>query len=353
VKFINYLITAFLFSLLTFSFAYAQESEPVVIDEVIAQVNEGVITLSRVKRERQDAIDTLMRSGKTEAVAKAEVDSKQGELIANLINEELVMQKGKELGMEEDIEASLNRRFLEIAKEQGAKNLEELYRKMRENGINPDEIRSIWRKQAMRESVWNREVDAKIYHGLANKELTEYFEKNKSKFIKPESFTLSEIFLGFAGRNEAAVRAKAKDLVQQLRGGADFVKIALENSERPDIKTNQGKLGTFTMNDLKDNISIPLKGVKAGQVTDPIEVEEGLLILRVDERIGAAAEAKFVEDDVRRMITYERAPQEVKKYMMNLRRDSYIKISESYRATVSPVLYADERSDKPAEKGGK
>ncbi len=352
-KFINYLITAFLFALLTVSFTFAQESEPVVVDEVIAQVNDGVITLSRVKRESKEAIAQMVQSGKTEAQAKAEVESKQGELIANLINEELVMQKGKELGVDEDIEASLNRRFLDIMKEQGLKNLEELYRKMRDSGINPDDIRTMWRKDATREAVWNREVDAKIYHSLSGKELQEYFDKNKQKFIKPESFMLSEIFLGFAGRNEATVRAKAKDLVQQLRAGGDFVKLALENSEREDVKKTQGKLGSFTNADLKENISVPLKGLKAGQVTDPIEVDEGLLILRVDERVGAGTEAKFNEDDARNVITYERRSDQRRKYMVTLRRESYIKISEGYRAMVSPVLYADERTEKPAEKGGK
>src|SRR5215510_12338745 len=99
VKFIKFLASAFLFTLLTVSFSFAQESEPVVIDEVVAQVNEGVITLSRVKQESKNAISGLVQNGKTEAQARSEVESKQGELIAALINDELIMQKGKELGL--------------------------------------------------------------------------------------------------------------------------------------------------------------------------------------------------------------------------------------------------------------
>jgi parvulin-like peptidyl-prolyl isomerase len=325
-----------------------------VVDEVVAQVNDGVITLSRIRHESKEAIASLVAGGKAEADAKADVESKQGELIANLINEELIMQKGKELGLDSDVDAMINRRFLDIMKEQNIKSLDDLYRKMRENNVNPDDIRSLWRKQGMRDAVWNREVDAKLYHGFSGKELQEYFDKNKQKFIKPESMTLSEIFLGFAGRDEASVRAKAKDLIQQLRaGGADFEKLALENSERQDVKTTKGKLGTFAPGDLKDVITVPLKGLKAGQVSDPIEIDEGLLILRVDERSGASTEAKFSEDDVRRVMTYEKSPQEQKKYMVGLRRDAYIKIAETYRALVSPVLFAEERSDKPAEKAEK
>jgi peptidyl-prolyl cis-trans isomerase SurA len=335
------------------SFTFAQESEPTVIDEVVAQVNDGVITLSRVKRETKDTIASLVQTGKTEAVAKAEVESRQGELIAGLINEELIVQKGKELGLDEDVEASINKRFLEIMKEQGTRSLDELYRRMKESGIDAEDIRSTWRKQAMRESVLNREVDSKVYHGLSGKEIQDYFNAHKEKFIKPESLTISEIFLSLAGRDEKAVRAKAADLVKQLRAGADFEKLALENSERQDIKTTKGKLGTFGLGDLKDNVGIPLKGLKPGQVTDPIEVDEGLMILHLDERTGASTEAKFNEDDVRKAIMVERAPAEYKKYLMDLRKDSYIKISENYRAMVSPILFAEERSDKPAPKTDK
>ncbi|MBA2736320.1 MAG: hypothetical protein H0U50_05955, partial [Pyrinomonadaceae bacterium] len=82
--------------LLTMSVAaFAQESETKVIDEVVAQVNEGVITLSRIKREMKVAVDTYVQEGKPREEAQKLVESKQGELIANLINEELLLQKAK------------------------------------------------------------------------------------------------------------------------------------------------------------------------------------------------------------------------------------------------------------------
>ncbi len=353
-KFINSFVVACLLALLTASFTFAQESEPTVIDEVVAQVNEGVITLSRVKREMKDMIVTVaQQTGKPEAAVKTEVEGKMGELIASLINEELIVQRGKELGLEEDVDASINKRFLEIMKEQGAKTLDELYRRMRDSGINPDDVRQKWRKQAMQESVLSNQVEAKIYHGLSGKEIRDYFDKNKQKFIKAESLTISEIFLGLAGRDEKTVKAKADDLLKQLRAGGDFEKLALENSERADIKTTKGKLGTFSMADLKPTVSEPLKGLKTGEYTEPIQLDEGIMILRVDERAGASTEAKFNEDEVRRAITYERSSQEAKKYMVDLRKDAYIKISENYRAMVSPILFAEERSDKPVAKNDK
>jgi peptidyl-prolyl cis-trans isomerase SurA len=350
VKFINSAI--FLVAVLFFPVfsAFAQESEPVVIDEVVAQVNEGVVTLSRIKREIKDATDALVRQGKTPEVAKAEIESRQGELIANIINEELILQKGKELGI--DVEGDINQRFLQIMKEQNIKTLDALKGEMRKAGIDPEELRESWRKQITRDYVLQREVDSKIYFGLSNKEIKDYYEKNKVKFSKPETVTLSEIFLSFAGRDENAVMEKARQLVAQLRGGADFAKLAVENSERPNVKDTKGKLQTFKVAELNETFAAPLKTVKIGDVTDPIRIDEGIEILRVDSRQAASTESVFDDDEVRKAITYERLPAERKKFMATLRKDSYIKISESYKPIVAPVLFEDDRKaevKKPTE----
>ena len=54
--------------------ASAQEGEPVVVDEVIAQVNDGVVTLSQLKREMKERVETLKQNGMTGPQATAEVE---------------------------------------------------------------------------------------------------------------------------------------------------------------------------------------------------------------------------------------------------------------------------------------
>ena len=336
----------FIIAILAFSnlAALAQETEAKVVDEVVAQVNDGVITLSQIKREMNEAIESFVKEGKTPEQAKTEVEAKQGELIANIINEELLMQRGKEMGADTDVEAEINRRFSEIMKQQGIKSLETLYKEMEKTGINPQDIRDMWRKQFMRDLVLRREVDGKVYQGLTAKEIKGYYEANKSKFTKPETITISEIFLSFAGRDMEAVRAKAKQLVAQARGGADFGTLAAENSDRPNAKETKGKVPTLNIKDLEKTFAEPLKNVKVGGISEPIELpEEGIEILRIDQRTSASNESVFSEEEVRSAMTYEKLPDERKKFMSTLRRDAYIKISESYRPIVSPILFADDR----------
>src|SRR5437762_5500394 len=114
-KFVSPLLAfLFVFAILVFvpKSVLAQEGELQVVDEVIAQVNDDVITLSMLKRENKERVEALKQSGMTEQQATAEVAKHQAELIATLINEKLLLQKGKELDLADEIETEVNRRML-------------------------------------------------------------------------------------------------------------------------------------------------------------------------------------------------------------------------------------------------
>jgi peptidyl-prolyl cis-trans isomerase SurA len=337
--------------LFTISSVHAQESEERVVDEVVAQVNDGVITLSRVKREMKSIVDAEVQQGKKREDIEKNVKEKQGELIANLINEELLIQKAKEAGLDADIEASINQRFIQIMKENNVKTLEALYEQMRQQNVDPSEIREMWKKQATRERVLQREVQGKVYWESTPVQVKEYFEKNKTKFTKPETVSISELFLAFAGRDEATVREKAKGLVTQIRSGGDFDKLAKENGDPGVVTQGAGKADKLKVSELIDLIKIPLKDVKIAGVTEPIEVKDlGVIILRVDAREQASSESFFDDGAVRSAILQEKYPEAQKKFFATLRQEAYIKINDTYRPLVAPLLFAEERKEKVVSK---
>ncbi|MCM3903871.1 MAG: peptidyl-prolyl cis-trans isomerase [Pyrinomonadaceae bacterium] len=334
--------------------AYAQEGELKVVDEVIAQVNEDVITLSMVRRESKERVEALKQGGMPEQQAKDEVTKHQSELIATLINEQLLMQKGKELDLSSEVEAEVNRRMLEVAKEQGITTIEKLDEAMRESGLDPVATRQSLRTEIMKQAVIQQEVDRRIFFGLPLDEVKKYFEANRAKFTKPESVVLSEIFLSYAGKNEADVKARAMELVTQLRAGADFAALAAANSEREMngvrvAPQNKGKVGRFEMPSLREEIAKQIKDVKVGGVSDPLRINDGYQILRVDERIDASSAPVFNENQVREAMTIERSPKERETYLRNLLNDSYVKISESYRDAVEPLLKLDTKAAAKAD----
>ena len=322
---------------------FAQEGEMQVIDEVIAQVNDDVITLSMLKKETKERIDALKQSGMTEQQANDEVNKRQAELIATLINEKLLLQKGKELDLATEIEAEVNRRMLQIANEQGITSIEKLYEAMRQTGLNPDDVRRTMRTEMMKQAVLQQEVDRRVYLGFTNEELKKYFDSHPDKFRKPESVKLSEIYLSTAGKDEAAVKARAEELVTQLRAGADFKAVAAANSEREKngertAVKDGGDVGEFDVPQLREDLLAAVKDVKAGGITDPIHTNEGYQIIRVNARTPAGATAVYNENRVREAMLMDRQPKERESYLQTLRNEAFIKVTESYRAGVDPLL---------------
>jgi parvulin-like peptidyl-prolyl isomerase len=347
------LLAVFLAPSAALSVRAQEEGVPRVIDEVIAQVNADVITLSMLKKDMAEAVEALQQQrGLTEQQATEEISKRRNEIIATLVNEQLLVQKGKELGMNEDVEAEVNRRMLDVAKREGLKSLAALEQAMRESKIDPASVRNTMRTEIMKTWVLGREVDQKIFYGLTDSEVKTYYEANKEKFRRPESIGLSEIFLSTVGKDPKEVRERADKLVAQLRAGADFGALAMVQSEREVngkrvAPENKGKLGTYAISDIsKEVVANALKDVKAGGVTNPIETEGGLLILRVDERTPAG-EAVFDDNKVREAITVSRMEKERKVYLENLRRDAYIEIAKDYQAGVLPLLKAEPKSDSP------
>ncbi|HYP02169.1 MAG TPA: peptidylprolyl isomerase, partial [Pyrinomonadaceae bacterium] len=179
------------------------------------------------------------------------------------------------------------------------------------------------------------------------------YEANKEKFRKPETVKMSEIFLSTVGKDPKEVRERADKLVAQLRAGADFKALAMVQSERevngkrvaPESK---GELGTYAMSDItREEVVNALKNLKAGGVTNPLETEGGLIILRVDEHTPAG-DAVFDDNKVREAITYSRLEKERKLYVENLRREAYIEVSPAYRDAVLPLLRNETEKAAPA-----
>jgi peptidyl-prolyl cis-trans isomerase SurA len=347
-------LSAFAFAalcLLVASPARAQEEgTPKVVDEVIAQVNTEVITLSMLRQEMKDAAAALADQRKIPlADAQAEVAKKQAEMIATLINEQLLVQRGKELGYADNVEKEVNDRMVAVMKQEGFKTLEQLYEAMRQSGVDPAQVRQQLRTEIMKQDVMQQEVAVKLYWGLTPTELKNYYEAHKDKFRKPENVTLSEIYLSTVGKDEAEVRARAQALVKLLRGGADFVETAKAQSEREDEKhertatKNGGKLGEMALEDISNaEVLAAVKNQKAGGVTDPIKLPAdspapGFIILRVDSRTPAG-EPVYNEERVRSAIANERLDKEQKDYLKKLRADAYVEVASGYREQVMPLL---------------
>jgi peptidyl-prolyl cis-trans isomerase SurA len=326
-----------------------------VLDEPVVQVNNDVIMLSMLKRENEEFRDVLVKQrNMTPEQADAEVAKRQSEIIFNLINEALLMQKGKDLPkLPDDVEAEVNREVLRVAKNAGIDKIEDLETALRQEHMSLSDIKDTLRRQYMKQAVLQREVDSRVYFGLTDAELHKYYDANRTKFV---SVAISEIFLSLAGRSEADVRAKAADLVARARAGADFGELAAKNSEREENgvriaeKTKgqhldeTGKPRWYLLSDVQPAVAAAVKDLKAGSITDPIKVDEGYMILRVNER-----DDSFKENFVRGVMTQERSDKEHEGYLRTLRNDAYIKPAANYGEVIQPMLDKDKTASDKAK----
>jgi peptidyl-prolyl cis-trans isomerase SurA len=348
---------SFVFAALALAFSAAparaqEEGVPTVLDEPVVQVNNDVIMLSQLKRENREFKEVLVKQrGMTEEQAEKEIASKQAEILKSLIDESLLLQQGKENPrVTEGVESEVNTEVLRVMRQNGFKSIEELEAAMKNEGISLSEIRETLRRQFTRQAVLQNEVDYKIYFGLTDKELRAYYEANRQRFA---GVTISEIFLSLAGRSEAEVLAKARQLVERARAGADFGELAEKNSEREVngeliakktkglLADNDGKARWFLLSDLKGPVATAVNNLKAGSVSDPIKTDEGYMILRVNERDDA-----FKENQVRGALMQERAEKEREAYMRKLRKDAFIKPARDYAQLVQPLLDQDASETK-------
>jgi parvulin-like peptidyl-prolyl isomerase len=321
-----------------------EEAPPVVLDEPVAQVDNYVIMLSQLKRENNEFRETLTKQkGMSPEQAEAEIQKRQPEIILNLINEALLVQKGKDMPrLPEEVEAEVNREVLRVAKSSNIPTIEQLEEAMRQEGMLLADVKETLRRQFMRQAVLQREVDAKVYYGLTDKELRDYYDAHRDRFV---SVTLSELFLSLAGRTEDEVKAKAADLAKRARAGGSFEELVEKNSEHEQTKKTKGVLADpdgktrwFLVSELSKEVAAAVKDLKAGGITDPVKTDEGYMILRVNER-----DDSYKENFVRGMITQERGEAERDKYLRNLRIEAYIKPAEAYKEAIQPLLEKDKR----------
>jgi len=306
--------------------------------------------LSQLKRENNEFRETLTKQrGMTPEQAEAEIQKRQPEIILNLINEALLVQKGKDTPrLPEEIEAEVNREVLRVARSSNIPSIEELEEAMRREGMILADIKETLRRQFMRQAVLRNEVDAKIYYGLTEKELREYYDAHRDRFI---SVTLSEIFLSLAGRTEEEVKAKAADLAKRARAGASFEELVEKNSEHEQTKKTKGVLAEpdgktrwFLVSELSSEVAGAVKGLKAGGVSEPVKTDEGYMVLRVNER-----DDSFKENFVRGALTQERSEKEHEKYLRTLRNEAYIKPADAFKDAIQPILEKDKRPTAAAD----
>lgn len=317
--------------------AGARAQDPELVNGIVARVNNDIITLGDYHGAVEAFREELRRqaSGKSEADINAEFERLKPTILDLMIEDMLLEQKAKELNI--DVEAEVNQQMLKVMTDSGFKTLAELEQAMRNQGVDPENARANLRKQLLQQYVIQREVLQPIYQRLTEKDRREFYEKHKDQLTIPGEVTISEIFLPLEGHTAAEVEQRARRLVAELRAGQSFVEAVKNNSAATRASRAQdGKMGSFKPGELKPDIAAAISSLKVGEVTEPLRLQDGFQIIRVDDRKEATVRP-FEDPEVQRAIssaaTMERAEEARKKYIAKLREEAVVEVTKGYTST--------------------
>jgi peptidyl-prolyl cis-trans isomerase SurA len=160
----------------------ARAQEPELVNEIVARINNEIITRADYLNALRDFREELGRqmTGKSEAEIDAEFERLKPTVLSYMIDDILLEQKAKELNI--DVEAEVNQRMKDIASQNGAANVVAFENELKKQGIDPEAARASIRKQFQQQSVIQREVLAPIYQRLNDKDKLDFYKKNQDAF---------------------------------------------------------------------------------------------------------------------------------------------------------------------------
>ena len=174
--------------------AQAQEAE--LVNEIVARVNNDIVTrvdyLNALRDFKEELTRQLQQAGKSDAEINAEFERQKPTVLNYIIEDLLLEQKAKELNI--DVEAEVNQQMAEIAKENGQPSVLAFENELKKQGLDPETARGTLRRRLQQQYVIQREVLQPIYQRLSEKEKREFYDKHKDGFTTPGEVTIS----GFA-----------------------------------------------------------------------------------------------------------------------------------------------------------
>jgi peptidyl-prolyl cis-trans isomerase SurA len=327
----------------------------VTVEDIIARVNDQIISRSDYDRAMKEVDDEARQHGAT----MQQMSLIHKDLLRNLIDQQLWLSKGKELGI--NGETDLINRLNEIRKQYNLATLEDLEKSAQEQGFSYEDFKANIRNQIITQDVMREEVGRHL--NVTPGEAQRYFEEHKADYTQPESVKLSEILVSTGDSTQedpakvAAAKAKSDDIVAKLKGGADFTELARTSSDGQ-TAAQGGDMGTYKRGQLGKVFEDATFGLNTGDVSEPIRTRQGFVIFKVVQHIPAGVPAfKDVEQQVEEAYYESKMEPAVREYLTTMREEAYIDIKPGFEDTgastnkrVNPISYAAYTPPAPKKK---
>ena len=311
----------------------ASTGEGAVVEEIIARVNNEIITKSEFDKAKATAVEEAQQDCQnrcTPEQLQTSVDERQKTALRDLIDQSLLVQRGKDMGT--SVETDVIKRLDQIRTENKLDSMEDLEKAVTSQGLNWEDFKNNIRNTILTQKVIGSEVGSHI--NISKEEVQKYYDDHKAEFVRPEQVALSEIEVKTEGKPADQIpelKKKAETALKRVQDGESFAEIAKRLSDGSTAKQG-GYLGIYKKGELSKQLEDAVFTMKKNQLTDVMETKQGFLILEVMEHYdeGQQALAK-VENEIMNKLYDQRMQPALREYLKTLREQSYVIIKPGFQ----------------------
>jgi len=302
-----------------------------VIEEIVARINSDIVSRSEFQQSREQVLTELKQKYGTQAEQMFTIQEK--DVLRDLIDQRLLVQRGKDLGINPDTEVI--KRLDEMRKQMNLATLEDLEKQAEQQGVSYEAVKENIRNNLITQKVIGQEVGSKIH--ITQEEARQYYQDHQKELERPEQVRLSEILVAIAASDApggaadpAAAEQKARELREQIAKGASFEEVARKNSSGGSAEQG-GDLGYFERGKLAKELEDLTFSMQVNEVSDVIRTKQGYILLKVTEHQQAGvATFKEIEPRIQEALYYQKLQPAMRAYLTRLREEAYIDIKQGY-----------------------
>jgi peptidyl-prolyl cis-trans isomerase C len=186
----------------------------------------------------------------------------------------------------------------------------------------------IMKDQLLAHAYLSKEIIEKVT--VSDKEAEDYYGKNKKVFEKPERVRARHILIlvkqGAGDDEKKAAKKKAEGLLDRVRKGEDFAKLAGEFSDDPGSKQKGGDLGFFQRNSMIPEFDKAAFALEPGGISGIVETSFGYHIIKVEEKKKAEIPPyETIKEEVRTLALQAAKQERVSRFIDKSFKDAGVK----------------------------
>jgi peptidyl-prolyl cis-trans isomerase SurA len=304
-----------------------------VVEEIIARVNNEVITRSELDKARATAQEDAQQDCQgrcTPEQLKAEIEDRQKNALRDLIDQSLLVQRGKDMGI--SVEPEVIKKLDQIRIQNKLSSMEDLEKAVSSQGINWEDFKDNIRKGLLTQRVISQEVGSHIT--ISKEDIEKYYDEHKKDYVRPEQVALREIVVSTEGKKDEELpdlKKKAETALKRVKDGEDFGEIAKRLSDGTTAKQG-GFLGVYKRGELSKEFEDIVFKMKKNDLTDIMDTKQGYLVLQVLEHYDEGEQPlSKVENEITDKLYGQRMEPKLRDYLKTLREESYVVIKPGYQ----------------------